>query len=324
MQLRGELRSATMSSSHTAVMSNTAPSIDAMLSSRIGHLTVRANDHPDEVHFQFEQQEKRLGGAALASIAAHGVLVLALLFVVRMKPDAQVTAVLPDRLPNEIIWLAEPGPGGGGGGGGNKMPDPPKKVELPGKDKLTVPVVQAPTPVPEITQPKEEPKVEQNLNIPAKETAAAETTSPGALEGASAASTVSQGAGSGGGAGTGTGTGIGPGQGSGLGPGYGGGTGGGAYRPGNGVETPRLLRDVKPAYTAEAMRAKVQGIVLLECVVMPDGTVGEIQVRRSLDRTFGLDAEAVKAARQWKFIPGMRLGQPVPVLVTIELQFSLR
>jgi periplasmic protein TonB len=305
-------------------MPNTAPSLDSVLSSRLGHLTVRANDHPDEVHFQFERQEKRVGGAAIASIVAHGVAILALFIAVRMKPEANVTAVLPDRLPNEIIWLAEPGPGGGGGGGGNRMPEPPKKVELPGKDKLTVPVIQAPKPTP-VEQPKvEEPKVEQSLNIPAKETAAAETTSPGTLDGASAASTVSQGAGSGGGAGTGTGTGIGPGQGSGLGPGYGGGTGGGAYRPGNGVETPRLLRDVRPAYTAEAMRAKVQGIVLLECVVMPDGTVGDIQIKRSLDKTFGLDAEAIKAAKQWKFVPGTRLGQPVPVLVTIELQFSLR
>jgi protein TonB len=62
---------------------------------------------------------------------------------------------------------------------------------------------------------------------------------------------------------TGTGTGIGPGSGSGLGPGYGGGTGGGAFRPGNGVELPKVLREVKPQYTAEAMRAKVQGVVWL-------------------------------------------------------------
>ena len=43
------------------------------------------------------------------------------------------------------------------------------------------------------------------------------------------------------------------------------------------------MREVKPAYTAEAMRAKVQGTVLLDCVVMPDGTVGRVQVVRSLD-----------------------------------------
>ena len=72
------------------------------------------------------------------------------------------------------------------------------------------------------------------------------------------------------------------------------------------------------------MRAKVQGTVLLQCVVKPDGSVGDVQVVRSLDSAFGLDQEAIKAARQWRFAPGMRLGEPVPVLVTIEVTFTLR
>jgi TonB family protein len=72
------------------------------------------------------------------------------------------------------------------------------------------------------------------------------------------------------------------------------------------------------------MRAKVQGTAVLDCVVKTDGTVGECVVVRSLDSSFGLDQEAVKAARQWKFVPGRRMGQPVPVLVTIELMFTLR
>ena len=73
---------------------------------------------------------------------------------------------------------------------------------------------------------------------------------------------------------------------------------------GNGVETPKLIREVKPQYTAQAMRAKIQGEVLLECIVMPDGSVGNIRVVRSLDAAFGLDQEAIKAARQWRFQPG--------------------
>jgi TonB family protein len=112
--------------------------------------------------------------------------------------------------------------------------------------------------------------------------------------------------------------------GSGLGPGFGGGTGGGTYRPGNGVTLPRVLREIKPQYTSDAMRAKVQGTVLLECVVRTDGSVGDVQVVRSLDPTFGLDQEAVKAARQWRFAPGTRQGEPVAVLITIELTFTLR
>ena len=72
------------------------------------------------------------------------------------------------------------------------------------------------------------------------------------------------------------------------------------------------------------MRAKVQGVVLVECVVMPDGTVSNAHIVKSLDSVFGLDQEAIKAARQWRFVPGKRFGQPVPVIVRIELTFTLR
>jgi periplasmic protein TonB len=114
------------------------------------------------------------------------------------------------------------------------------------------------------------------------------------------------------------------GKGPGLGAGSGGGTGGGVYRPGSGVTSPELLKEVKPNYTADAMRAKVQGVVLLECVVLEDGSVGEVKILQSLDKTFGLDEEAVKAAKQWRFAPGRRFGKPVPVYVKIELGFTLR
>jgi len=52
--------------------------------------------------------------------------------------------------------------------------------------------------------------------------------------------------------------------------------------------------------------------------------VGKAEVIRSLDRNFGLNQEALKAVRQWRFYPGMRQNQPVPVLVSIELTFTLR
>ncbi len=104
----------------------------------------------------------------------------------------------------------------------------------------------------------------------------------------------------------------------------GGGTGGGEYRPGSGVTTPRILREVKPQYTADALRAKIQGTVMVDAVVLPDGTVGRVEVVKSLDSVFGLDQEAIKAAKQWRFAPGLKQGVPVPVLVTIELTFNLR
>ena len=145
-----------------------------------------------------------------------------------------------------------------------------------------------------------------------------------AIEGTNPSATLSQGTGTGGGAGTGSGVGIGPGEGSGLGPGSGGGTGGGVFRPGNGVDLPRVLREVRPNYTADAMRAKVQGTVGSKPSSFRMARSVRPRVVRSLDSTFGLDEEALKAAKQWRFAPGTRFGQAVAVLVTIELTFTLR
>ena len=275
-------------------------------------------DRPLELRFGFEQQQSSVGVGA--SVAAHITLAVIVLLAVRFAPQPSPLDLLPDNPADDIVWLAVEGPGGGGGGGGNKMPDPPRKAEVPGKEKITVPVKEAPKPTPE--PPKAEPPPEQ-LVIPAQTMAAADTQLAGAIS-PSAPVTESQGSGQGGGAGTGTGTGIGSGQGSGLGPGFGGGTGGGAFRPGAGITLPTVLREVKPAYTADAMRAKVQGSVWLECIVMPDGSVGDVKVTRSLDPIFGLDQEAIKAAKMWRFKPGMRQGEPVPVIITIELTFTLR
>ena len=297
-------------------MAETTPTGRFRVNSSAGHLSVHVEGaHPAEVPFLFEQQEKRLGPAFVAAFASHAAMAFLMLLAIRYGPrGTSSAAVLPEQPNNNIIWLTEPGPGGGGGGGGNKMPEPPRPAELPGKAKLTVPVIKPPEL--EMQEAKKEPNPIEQLSIPAKTLASAQDSLPGAIETPGPLS-LSQGSGSGGGAGTGTGTGIGSGTGSGLGPGSGGGTGGGVFRPGNGVTLPRLIREVKPQYTSDAMRAKVQGMVLLECVVRPDGSVGDVQVIRSLDPVFGLDQEAVNAARQWRFAPGTRMGEPVAVLVTI-------
>ena len=280
---------------------------------------LRANA-PAEVRFLFQESRKRSTGALAVSLGIHAAM-FGLAVWVAMNPSVQqATSQAVNNLSDQIVWLDMPGPGGGGGGGGNQNPEPVKKVELKGKDKITVPVDKPPAPKPDVQKPPEDPL--QNLTIPVQSMAAADLSQAGAMEGIPTSDSL--GLGRGGGAGTGQGTGIGPGRGSGLGDGWGGGTGGGAYRPGNGVETPRLLREIKPQYTAQAMRAKIQGEVLLECVVGTDGSVGNIRVVRSLDSTFGLDQEAIKAARQWRFAPGTRQGQPVPVLVTIAIAFTLR
>ena len=87
---------------------------------------------------------------------------------------------------------------------------------------------------------------------------------------------------------------------------------------------PRLIKEVKPNYTAAAMRARIQGGVILEVIVEKDGRVGDVRVKQSLDREYGLDDEAVKALKRWRFAPGMRNGAAVPVLVEVEMTFTLR
>jgi protein TonB len=268
------------------------------------------------------QKPKRMSGALLGSVAAHVLGIAGLLLLSRISPDFSADGTLPERAPKGLVWLAQPGPGGGGGGGGNQAKEPPRKMELPGRDQISVPVMKAAEPVPVEAPKPQETAPEPDLTIPAKPMATGVTTAVGAIDSTSASNAASQGSGTGGGAGTGTGSGSGSGQGSGLGAGFGGGTGGGAYQPGNGVSAPKLLKIVQPQYTADAMRAKVQGVVVLECIVLPDGTVGEARVKRSLP--FGLDDEAIKAARQWRFSPGLRQGEPVPVIIAIELSFSLR
>ena len=95
------------------------------------------------------------------------------------------------------------------------------------------------------------------------------------------------------------------------------------YEPGNGVSAPTLVTQVKPSYTAQAIAARIQGTVLLSAVVLANGTVGEVTVVRSLDTQYGLDAQAVSAAKQWLFTPGQKDGIAVAVRVTIEMSFTI-
>jgi periplasmic protein TonB len=96
------------------------------------------------------------------------------------------------------------------------------------------------------------------------------------------------------------------------------------YAPGNGVSLPVVVTRVNPQYTPAAMDARIEGTVLLDSVVLADGTMGDVSVSRSLDPMLGLDQEAVKAVKQWKFKPGMKDGKPVAVRVQIELTFTLK
>jgi protein TonB len=242
-----------------------------------------------------------------ASIIIHGIVLGSLLYAAtHAKQMVQSVNQVTEKL--DYIFLDRPKPGPGGGGGGRpKDPEPPRKAEI----KAAKPPAVEPVPKPADTPP---PMVTVPIQTPE-----AVVTLPGTLSQINAA--IGTGAGGGG-----KGTGIGTGTGSGVGEGSGGGFGGGVYQIGNGVTSPVLTREIKPNYTGDAMRAKLQGVVEMEAVVLADGTVdpNRIKITRSLDSTFGLDQQAIIAVKQWRFRPGTYKGQPVPVLVNVELTFTLR
>jgi periplasmic protein TonB len=268
---------------------------------------------------------------AVLSAALHVVAIVGLVTLVERSASRAVEetvaarAALPDQT-THMVFIAGPAqtPGGGGGGGGNHQPGPIRRAEGIGHDRLTVPVRRTPPPEPIIASPSalvlDSPP--QGLLLDAKPLASGTREQIGLLEGG-VAGAPSLGPGSGGGAGGGTGTGIGPGQGPGIGPGSGGGIGGGPYRPGGSVSTPRLLVQVPPKYSDDALLRKIQGTVVLELVVTKEGRPADVHVRRSLDPG-GLDERAIAAVNDWRFEPGRLAGRPVDVLVTVYLDFTIR
>ena len=85
---------------------------------------------------------------------------------------------------------------------------------------------------------------------------------------------------------------------------------------------PTVIHEQKPYYTEEAMEARIQGSVMMKCVVQTTGICSDIRIVTSLDPT-GLDQQAMAALRQWRFSPGTRFGEPVPVQVDIQMTYNL-
>ena len=244
--------------------------------------------------------------------------------------------------PTRLVFIMSPGPGGGGGGGGLRNPLPTPKVQRrgPQRPRVSVPAV-TPKPVVTTSREVEMPKDPTPLATPEPRpierqpdplpsrvlvapvvTAAADPRDREGVIDKRRETAASQGSGVGGGAGTGQGTGNGEGLGAGIGDGIGGGTGGGPYRPGSGIDAPRLRREVKAEYTDEARRRGVTGDVVLEIVVRRDGSVGDVSVLRGLGA--GLDQRAIAAVRQWRFDPARLRGAPVDVIVEVAVEFTLR
>jgi TonB family protein len=93
-----------------------------------------------------------------------------------------------------------------------------------------------------------------------------------------------------------------------------------AVRVGGAIAEPRKLKNVSPFYPAIAKQARVQGVVILECTIGVDGRVRDVKVLRSIPL---LDAAAVEAVRQWVYAPTLLNGAPVPVIMTVTVNFKL-
>jgi TonB family protein len=91
-------------------------------------------------------------------------------------------------------------------------------------------------------------------------------------------------------------------------------------RVGGNVRPPTKVADARPVYPAEALAARVQGVVILETVIATDGSVSEAKVLRSIPL---LDQAAIDAVRQWRFQPTLLNGQPVEVVMVVTVNFTL-
>jgi periplasmic protein TonB len=207
-------------------------------------------------------------------------------------------------------------PAGGGGGGGSHDIVDPMKGKLPPrmKDPITppmVPVLEKPklafTPAINVQKDITLPDNPQMVNFGVKNSANVQL--------------ASNGSGGGGGMGSGYGGGLGTGNGNGYGPGSGGNTGGGVYRIGGGVSAPVPIFTPEAEFSDEARRAKYQGVVLISLIVDAQGNPQNPRVSRPLG--MGLDEKALEAVKKYKFKPAMKEGKPVPVMMSIEVNFRL-
>ncbi len=87
-----------------------------------------------------------------------------------------------------------------------------------------------------------------------------------------------------------------------------------------GMQAPRKIVNVPPHYPPHAQSARVEGTVVLDAVIDPTGRVTDVRVTHSVNL---LDQAAVEAVRQWRFTPTLLNGEPVSILLTVTVRFTL-
>ncbi len=92
-------------------------------------------------------------------------------------------------------------------------------------------------------------------------------------------------------------------------------------RPGGQIKEPKKLKNIAPNYPDIAKQARVQGVVILECTISPQGKVTDVKVLRGIPL---LDAAAIEAVKQWVYTPTLLNDVPVPVIMTVTVNFHLQ
>ncbi|RPJ70095.1 MAG: energy transducer TonB, partial [Acidobacteria bacterium] len=93
----------------------------------------------------------------------------------------------------------------------------------------------------------------------------------------------------------------------------------GYLRVGGTIKAPTKVKDVKPVYPDVALQANVQGVVIVEVKIGPDGRVQDARILRSIQL---LDKAALDAVSQWEYTPTLLNGAPIGVVMTVTVNFT--
>jgi protein TonB len=263
---------------------------------------------------------KRSPLSSALSVGTHAVIIALIIFlIIQMRMHPKPVAPKPQVAHVEItpfrpIAVKGPALGGGGGGGAHELVQAPKG-KLPKFSETPI--------APPMLAVNEHPKLAVAPTIKMPPSVALPNSALPNLGDPrmNIAGPAANGTGSGAGLGSGDGGGIGSGQGAGYGAGEGGGYGGGVYHVGGGVSPPVLIHSVNAEFSDEARRAKFEGVSVVSLIVDAQGMPQRVRVMRKLGQ--GLDEKAIEAVRQYRFKPSTYQGKPVPVEITVEVNFHL-
>jgi TonB family protein len=263
---------------------------------------------------------KRSPLSSALSVGTHAAIIALIIFlIIQMRmhprpvpPKPQMAHV--DITPFRPIAVKGPALGGGGGGGAHELVQAPKgRLPKVSETPITPPMLAV----------NQHPKlaVAPTIKMPPS-VALPNNPLPNLGDPrTNIAGPAANGTGSGAGLGSGDGGGIGSGSGAGYGAGEGGGYGGGVYHVGGGVSPPVLIHSVNAEFSDEARRAKFEGVSVVSLIVDAQGMPQRVRVMRKLGQ--GLDEKAIEAVRQYRFKPSTYQGKPVPVEITVEVNFHL-